>query len=320
MDIERVLVTGAAGFIGSTVVDELLAEDCTVIGVDNFDTTYNPAVKKRNLAEALKSPRFSLYEVDVRDDRRMKDIFAREKPQGTVHLAACVGNRRSLTAADDYDATNVRGTENLLAACSGSTLSSLVFISTVNIYDDLAEMPFREGWTPDAPRTPYAASKKEAELRVQDAVSKQRLPGTILRLSTVYGPRQRPDMGMTVFCRALHRGEPVPVFGEGGEKRDSVFIEDGAAAIVAALKNPQPGEVINISSGSSITTMELLDTMSRLLGLRLRVRFQPADSRDTRVLWCDITKAERLLDWTPLTSLEAGLALFGKWWRRMDTP
>jgi len=315
-----ILVTGAAGFLGSTVADALLERGETVIGLDNFDPYYDPAIKERNIAACLEHPRFRLHRADIRDRSGLERILARERPDAIVHLAATVSNRGSL-ACDSrlYEEVNIGGTAALLAACRVSPPRSFVFASTANVYDTRIAGTAREELTPDFPRTPYAWSKQEGERLIRDEVNRSGLPATILRLFTVYGPRQRPDMVHWRFCEALDRGDPVPLIGDGGEERDFIYSGDAVRAILAALNRPRPGDTINVGSGSAVSIQSLMEDLARLLDRPLHVKSRPMHANDTRTLLADIGKAERLLDWNPLVPQAEGLRLFVQWWRRIRT-
>lgn len=311
----KVLVTGAAGFIGSNLVDSLLRRGDRVIGLDNFDPYYDPGRKRRNLAAALADPRFSLIEADILDGPRLRALMESQRFDGVVHLAARVSNRRSLEAAvaERYAQVNSGGTATLLAACDPVPPRSFVFVSTANVYDTTAPAPFREGVTPDRPRTPYSKSKKEAEALVLEEASRRGLPATVLRLFTTYGPRQRPDMVHFRFTAALSRGRPLTLIGAGSDQRDYVHVDDACAAIAACLDAIPAGEIVNIGSGKATSLDSLLALLARLTGKEPRVRRRGAPAGDTRLLLADIGKAERLLGWKPGIELEAGLKGFVSW-------
>lgn len=317
-----VLVTGAAGFIGSNLVDALLGRGDEVIGLDNFDPYYSPARKRRNLARAMADPRFELVEADVCDASRLRAVIERRRPTGIVHLAARVSNRLSLAAADTggYSAVNAGGTAALIAASAGLEPRSFVFVSTGNVYDGKAPIPFREGITADLPRTPYSKSKKAAEALVLGAAAGVGLPATVLRLFTVYGRRQRPDMVHYRFTSALLGGEPLTLIGAGSDLRDYIHVRDACAAITACLDRPAPGEIVNIGSGRGMTLDDLLAQLSRLSNRTALIRRRDAPAGDTRQLLADIAKAERLFGWRPLTSMEEGLSDFIAWFRSPENP
>ena len=311
----NVLVTGAAGFIGSNLVDALLRRGDEVVGLDNFDPHYDPARKRRNLTAAMADPRFKLIEADILDASCLRAVTHRWRFHGIVHLAARVSNRRSLGAADraGYDTVNAGGTATRLAACAAAPPRSFVFVSTGNVYDCTAPAPFREGVTPDRPRTPYSRSKKAAECLVLDAAAGNGLPATVLRLFTVYGPRQRPDMVHYRFASALLAGKPMNFIGAGSDLRDYIHVNDTCAAIVACLDHPATGEIINIGSGLGTTLDSLLALLIRFTGGKPLIRRQGAPSGDTSLMLADIAKAEQRLGWRPTTQLEKGLEELITW-------
>lgn len=310
-----VLVTGAAGFIGSNLVDMLLARGEDVIGLDNFDRHYDPAIKRANLAGALANPRFELAEMDILDAARLRAVMSERRPGGVIHLAARVSNRGSLAASgsEQYPIVNVDGTRVLLNACNAAPVRSFVFISTGNVYDSSAPVPFCEETTPDLPRTPYSRSKKEAETLVLEAAAQEKLPAAVLRLFTVYGPRQRPDMVHYRFATALLRGAPLTFIGSGSDLRDYLHVHDGCAAIMSCLDRAPVGEVINVASGTRTSLDGLLALLAQITGRIPRILPQASPANDTRLLLADIAKAERLLAWRPRTSLEIGLRDFVSW-------
>ncbi|MCJ7524904.1 MAG: GDP-mannose 4,6-dehydratase [Candidatus Aminicenantes bacterium] len=310
-----VLITGAAGFIGSNLVDALLRRGDKVIGLDNFEPYYNPVRKRRNLATAMANPLFELVEADIRDTPTLNAVMASRCPDGIVHLAAKVGNRNSLSAADSegYANVNTGGTTALLAACMAAPLRSLVFVSTANVYDSTAPAPFREGFTPERPRTPYSRSKQQAEALVMEAVARNGLPATVLRLFTTYGPRQRPDMVHHSFVSALLQETPLILIGAGSDLRDYLHVGDACEAIMACLDRPLAGEVVNAGSGRGTSLDMLLALLARLTGKEPLVHRQAAEAADTRLLLADISKAERLLGWKSQVGLEQGLADFVAW-------
>jgi len=311
----KVLVTGAAGFIGSTLVDALLRRGDRVIGLDNFDPYYDPGRKRRNLAAACDDPRFAMVEADILDGPRLRALMESQQPEGVVHLAARVSNRGSLATGVDerYALVNAGGTATLLAACDSAPPRSFVFVSTANVYDSSAPAPFREGVTPERPRTPYSKSKKEAEILVLEAAARRGLPVTVVRLFTTYGQRQRPDMVHYRFTTSLLRDRPLTLIGDGSDLRDYIHVDDACAAITACLDAIPAGEIINIGSGKATTLDFLLALLARLTGKEPRVRRCGAPAGDTRQLLADIGKAERLLGWRPGIGLEAGLKKFILW-------
>lgn len=318
----KFLVTGAAGFIGSNLVHALLRRGNEVLGLDNFDPYYAPESKHRNLAAVMADPRFELIEADILDASRLRALIKRRRPAAIVHLAARVGNRRSLAALDarDYFPVNAGGTATLLAACAAAPPGSFVFVSTGNVYDHTAPVPFSEGITPELPRTPYSQSKKEAETLVLAATAASGLPATVLRLFTVYGPRQRPDMVHYRFTSALLGGKPLTLIGADSDIRDYIHVSDACAAIMACLDRPGSGEIVNAGSGCGTSLDALLALLSRFCARKPLIHRREAPAGDTSRLLADIAKAKRLLDWQPLTGLEKGLADFVTWFQSPENP
>src|SRR4051812_10345594 len=230
------IVTGGAGFIGSTLVDRLLGEGREVIAVDNFDPYYAPSRKRANLAKALRSPRFRLAELDIRDGDALRRLVAEARPEAIIHLAAKAGVRPSIDDPPSYAEVNVVGTTHLLdAACRLAEKPRFVYASSSSVYGDRPDAPFRESDPVDRPVSPYAATKKACELMAATFHHLYGLSATGLRLFTAYGPRNRPDLAIAKFAALIERGEPVPMFGDGGTMRDYTFVEDLVDGISRAL-------------------------------------------------------------------------------------
>jgi UDP-glucuronate 4-epimerase len=240
----RTLVTGGAGFIGSTLIDRLLHDRGEVLALDNFDSFYPEAAKRANLAGALRNSQFRLVEADLRDRDTIHRTVLEFAPDAIAHLAARAGVRPSIDQPALYTAVNVLGTTHLLeAACLLKTLPKFVFASSSSVYGDRPDAPFRESDPVDHPISPYAATKKACELLAYTFHHLQGLSVTGLRLFTAYGPRNRPDLALAKFTTLIERGEPIPMFGDGSTRRDYTYVGDLVAAraitcIISATPRP----------------------------------------------------------------------------------
>jgi len=317
------LVTGAAGFIGSHVVEALLANGHRVVGLDNFDDFYPRDVKEANLAAVLGEAAFQLVEGDVRDARLLADLL---RP-GTVvvHLAARAGVRPSVLAPELYASVNVVGTATVLEAARLAGVGRVVYASSSSVYGDTAPAPFREDWPAAEPVSPYAATKRAGELLCAAWAHLHAMRVIALRFFTVYGPRQRPDLAIHRFARLIAEGRPVPFYGDGSSERDYTYIGDIVGGVLGAVEwtGAEAGpagafEIVNL--GESRTTR--LDRLVELIAAALaaeglpstvlleRLAPQPGDVRRT---CADVGKARRLLGYDPATPVEEGIARFVHW-------
>ncbi|HVP29166.1 MAG TPA: SDR family NAD(P)-dependent oxidoreductase [Myxococcota bacterium] len=313
---QRVLVTGAAGFIGSTLVDRLLAEGREVVGYDSFDPFYPEAEKRRNLVGALASPRFRLERGDVRDAERLADLFAQHRFDGVVHLAALAGVRPSLERPVEYADVNVTGTSVVLQAAAQRGGARVVFASSSSVYGERGaepDQPFRETDDVDHPISPYAATKKACELVAHVFHHAHGLPIVAARIFTAYGPRQRPDLAIRKFVERMRRGEPIPVFGDGSAVRDFTFVEDLVTGLVAALDRDLGYTVLNFGAGRTTSVIEVVRALERALGVAAKIDWQPRQTGDVSRTWADTTRARTLIGYAPATRLDEGIARFVAW-------
>jgi nucleoside-diphosphate-sugar epimerase len=307
----KALVTGVAGFIGSTLADRLLADGEEVVGIDCFTDYYPREYKERNLSAALKHPRFRFIE------QRIQDVDLRSLLMDSTHvfhLAAQAGVRKSWGKDFGvYTVNNIEATQALLeAACGMKTLERFVYSSSSSVYGDLVAMPMREDALPQ-PVSPYGVSKLAAEQLCYLYYSNFGVPTVSLRYFTVYGPRQRPDMGFHKFLRATIRGESIAVFGDGDQTRDFTFVSDAVAANVAAAKQGVPGRVYNIGGGSRVSVNEVLEMIGRIAGQKPLVHVDPMQKGDMRHTYADTSLARADLGYQPTVGLEEGLAAEYRW-------
>lgn len=309
----RVVVTGAAGFLGSTLVDRLLDRGDEVVGVDAFTANYDAARKRANLEVAATRPNFRLVTLDLRRDP-LEPVL--DGATHVVHLAALPGVRASWgNAFRDYAEHNVLGTQRLLEAVrAGRGVERLVAASSSSIYGAPTRFPTPED-EPPRPLSPYGVTKVATESLLQAYRASYGIPTVALRYFTVYGPRQRPDMGIHRFFEAGRAGTPVTVYGDGGQSRDFTFVEDAVAATIAAMTASVPEAAYNVGGGHRVTLGELLDAIGDVAGrplAREHVEAQPGDPRDTSA---DTRLAARDLGYAPATALEEGLRRQWEWQR-----
>ena len=314
----NILVTGCAGFIGSRVTQLLLDEGHTVVGIDNLNHAYDVRLKEWRLSRLQKQPSFSFHLLDITNQGELRSLFEGEQQRqalpfdAVANLAARAGVRQSLEDPWAYYDTNVTGTLNLLELCRTSGVRKFVLASTSSLYGD-GIRPFREDQATDRPLSPYASSKKAAEVTCYTYHHLYNLDVTILRYFTVYGPAGRPDMSVFRFINWIAEGKPVTVYGDGSQERDFTYVDDIARGTIQALK-PVGFEVINLGSDRPATLTSMIALLEALLERKAQVRYFPAHPTDVQATWADISKARSLLNWEPEMSLEAGLERATQWY------
>lgn len=314
----KILVTGAAGFIGSHLCDALVAEGGTVAGVDDFNPYYDPAIKRRNIAGVAAHPAFSLMERDINamSDDELDELV---RNVGVIyHLAAQAGVRASWDDFNSYVTRNITLTHRLLESArrtmaAGGELRRFVLASTSSIYGDAEDLPTSET-SPPQPVSPYGVTKLAAERMALLYAANFGIPVVALRLFSVYGPRQRPDMGFNLFFRAALRKEAIPIFGDGRQTRDFTYVADVISAmLIAAAADGVVGEVINIGGGHRVSLVEVIDVIDEIVGFPVERRFISPMKGDARHTAADISKAGRLLGYEPAVTLRKGLRNEWEW-------
>lgn len=313
--MSTILVTGAAGFIGSHLVDRLLADGHQVHAVDSFDDFYDPGIKRRNLRHASHTKQFTLHEVDIRDEAGLRCVWRKEPYDAVMHLAARAGVGPSLESPRLYHDVNVNGTINVLERCRERPPASIIFASSSSVYGNQKKIPFSETDRVDQPISPYAASKRAGELLCHVYHQLYGLNITCLRLFTVYGPRIRPDLAVARFTRLIDQGRPVQLFGDGNAVRDFTFIDDAIDGIVAAMNRPNGYKIFNISGGTSIRIADLVDRIEAILGATAKRTYSDPKPGDAVRTIADIRRARAELGYEPKIDVNAGLAQFVEWYR-----
>ncbi len=312
---KTILVTGGAGFIGSHLVDRLLARGQSVVCLDNFNDYYDPAIKRSNVSRHLKSPGYALVEGDIRDRALVAKIFSDNDISAVVHLAARAGVRPSLQRPELYYDVNVAGTVNLLEACAKAGVKKFVFASSSSVYGNNKKVPFSEADPVDHPISPYAATKKAGELACYTTHHLHGIDTVCLRFFTAYGPRQRPEMAIRKFVALIEAGKPLPLFGDGSTSRDYTYIDDIIDGVVAALDTRMGFEVINLGNSDPIDLKGLVALIEDALGKKAAVDRQPMQPGDVDRTFADISNARRLLGYAPKVPLAEGIARFVRWLR-----
>ena len=310
-----VLVTGAAGFIGSHLAEQLIRQGHRVIGLDNFDDFYPPSIKLENIRALESEEDFSMIEGDIRDADLLSRIFSEYDISLVAHLAARAGVRPSIQQPLLYDDMNIRGTINMLEASRTCGIQQFVFTSSSSVYGLNTKVPFDENDKVDCPTSPYAASKAAAELLCRTYNYLYGLPITVLRLFTVYGPRQRPEMAIHKFTKLIDSGEEVTVFGDGTSKRDYTYVSDIVDGITQALAYQNRGfEIFNLGDSRPIALEYLVSVIEEALEKKAMIKNMMMPPGDVPVTYAGISKARALLDYQPKISIEEGVSLFVKWY------
>jgi UDP-glucuronate 4-epimerase len=315
--VTRVLVTGAAGFIGSHVVEALLAQGSEVVGIDNFDPFYPRGMKERNLAEVRKRPGFRFQEQDILDVPALRALLGPDTV--LVHLAAKAGVRPSLEDPVGYARANVTGTAAVLEAARQAGASRIVFGSSSSVYGDSTPVPFREDAVATVPVSPYAATKRAGELLLSSVAPIYRFKAASLRFFTVYGPRQRPDLAIHSFARKMVEGRTLTLFGDGTQARDYTYCDDIVAGVLAAITwtgtAPIGVETFNLGGNRSIPTEAMVAEIARALGVEPRIEWAPMQPGDVQQTAADLTKSGAVLGYAPKTPFAEGIRRFIRWFR-----
>ncbi len=330
----RILVTGGAGFIGSHLVESLLADGHTVCLLDNFDAFYPPELKWQTVETLTALAPAGALAVVVGDIRSLADVrraIMIGRPDAVVHLAALAGVRPSRLQPQAYADVNVTGATIVLEAARAAGVRRFLFASSSSVYGETAAVPFREDEPCDRPISPYAATKRAGELLAHTYAHLYGMRIICPRFFTVYGPRQRPDLAIHKFCRALADGQPIPLFGDGATRRDYTYVSDIIAGVRRALdwtavpddeQSAATGafEIVNLGGARTTSLIDLVRLLERLLGRAARIDWQPAQPGDVPLTYADTARARRLLGYEPQVSIEDGLARFVDWFSRGEWP
>ncbi len=309
--MKKVLVTGAAGFIGARTVEKLLEQKIDVIGIDNLNAYYDVRLKEERKNIIWKKG-CQFIQMDIEDKYALKKLFKEHKFDVVFNLAARAGVRYSMENPDVYMTTNAQGTLNILESMREFNVPKLVLASTSSLYAG-QPMPFREDLPVNTPISPYAATKKAAEVMAYTYHYLYKIDVSVVRYFTVYGPAGRPDMSPYIFSDALLKGEEIPVFGDGSQSRDFTYVDDIADGTILAAKNVGY-EIVNLGGGNNPFTLnQMIQMMEKISGKKAKVKFGKTVKGDMDVTWADISKAKSLLGWSPKVSFEDGLKRTLEW-------
>lgn len=312
--LNNVLITGGAGFIGSTLADTLLKENCKVICVDNFCDYYSPELKRKNIANALLNSNYKLYEADIENLEELEKIFSENKIDIIVHLAARAGVRPSIEKPVEYMQTNVMGTVNILELMKKYGVKKMCMASSSSVYGNCKAEKFSEDLNVRRPISPYAASKSACEQICYTYHHLYDLNIVMLRYFTVFGPRQRPDLAINKFVNLIRNNQPINMYGDGTSIRDYTYIDDIVSGTISSMKYDKTGyEIFNLGGGNPISLVDMISTIENILGKKAIINKMPMQPGDVDRTVCDISKSMKLLNYKPETSFYDGVKNFINW-------
>ena len=308
------LVTGGAGFIGSTLCKRLLKGNNKVIVIDNFCDYYNPKLKEENIKEIVSNKKFKLYKEDIRDRDALKKIFDENNIDCVIHLAAMAGVRNSIENPILYQEVNTIGTQNILEGMKNHNVKQLVFASSSSVYGNCTEMPLKETMSVDFAISPYAATKKSGEVMIHVYHKLYNMNAILLRFFTVYGPKQRPDLAINKFTKLILEDKEITMYGDGNTFRDYTYIDDIVDGIMKSIdyvqKNNEVYEIINLGSSNPIKLKEMIEIIGKELKKRPKIKQIEMQQGDVDGTYADISKAKEILGYEPKTKFEDGIRKF----------
>lgn len=313
------LITGGAGFIGSSLADELLRKGNKVVVVDNFCDFYDPKVKENNIKHNLENENYKLERTDIRNKEEIRRVFSENNIDVVVHLAAMAGVRPSIENPVLYQEVNCMGTQNILEAMKENNIKNLVMASSSSVYGNCKEVPFKEDFIVDYAISPYAATKKANEVMTHVYHKLFDFNVIMLRFFTVFGERQRPDLAINKFTRLMLNDEEIPMFGDGTTSRDYTYIVDIVNGIEKScdyvLNNQNVYEILNLGNSSPTTLKEMIETVGNVLGKEPKIKQLPMQPGDVDRTFADVSKAKSLIGYEPKTTFEEGIRKFVKWYK-----
>lgn len=317
--IKTYLITGGAGFIGSTLTERLLNENNKVLCIDNFCDYYNPKLKEKNVEEFVKNKNYSLYRIDIRNRDDVKNVFDENKIDVIVHLAAMAGVRPSIENPLLYQEVNGIGTQNILEEAKLHNVKSLVMASSSSVYGNCKEVPFKEDMIVDYAISPYAATKKANEVMAHVYHKLNDMNIIMLRFFTVYGPKQRPDLAINKFTRLMLEGKSIPMYGDGTTSRDYTYVDDIVDGICKScdyvINNDNVYEIINLGSNNPVSLKEMINTIGEVLNVEPKIEVLPMQPGDVDRTYADISKAKKLLGYSPKFTFKEGIQKFIDWYK-----
>lgn len=316
------LITGGAGFIGSSLSEKLVKEGNKVIAIDNFCNFYNPKIKENNVKELLESENFILYKKDIRDRQAIKAIFDENHIDIVIHFAAMAGVRPSIENPVLYQEVNCMGTQNILEEMNAHNIKKLVMASSSSVYGNCKEVPFREDMVVDFAISPYAATKKANEVMTHVYHKLFDMNVIMLRFFTVYGPKQRPDLAINKFTRLMMNDKEIPMFGDGTTSRDYTYIDDIVDGIIKSceyvMQNKNIYEILNIGNSSPTSLKEMINTIAKVLKVEPKIKQLPMQPGDVDRTYADVNKARELIGYDPKTTFEQGIEKFINWYKQNE--
>lgn len=313
--MEKILVTGGAGFIGSHLVDRLIDNDYEIVCIDNFDDFYDPAIKRRNIENHKTRNNYTFIEEDIRHLEFLLDLFKKYRFDKVVHLAARAGVRPSIENPILYEDINIKGTLNLLECTQKYPVQGFVFGSSSSVYGINEKVPFSEEDKIEFPISPYATSKRACELYCYTYHDLYDIPITCLRFFTVYGPRQRPEMAIHKFTRLISNNQEITLFGDGTSKRDYTYIDDIIDGVYEAINTPLPFEIFNLGESTVVELRYLVSLIEENLGKKANIKWLPMQPGDVPITYADVSKANELLHYSPSVPIEKGIENFVQWYQ-----
>lgn len=314
----KILVTGGAGFIGSRLCERLIQQRQKVICLDNFNDFYNPKIKEDNISNLKNSPNFSLIRGDILDKKLLEKIFSENQISKIIHLAALPGVRASFLSPENYIDVDIKGTVNLLEMAKKYKISQFTFGSSSSVYGEGAKIPFQEDEKELIPISPYSNSKRAAEIFCQTYSRLYKIPTTILRIFTAFGPCQRPEMAIHKFVRLMKQGKAIPLYGKEDSVRDYTFIDDVVEGIIMATKKNFDFEIFNLGNSKTVKLEDLIKILSKKLKIDPKIEKLPGQLGDLPITFAEISKAKRLLGWQPKIPFEEGIEKFLAWHNKKE--
>lgn len=310
----NILITGGAGFIGSTLADKLLNDGNKIIVIDNFSDYYDIKLKENNIYQNLSNKNYKIYREDICNKNEVDKIFKENIINCVIHIAASAGVRASISNPELFVQSNIAGTINILEAMRKNNVNKIVFASSSSVYGNCKAEKFSEDLKVTEPISPYAATKSACEQFLYTYSKLYNIQAICLRFFTVYGPRQRPDLAIRKFIELIEQNQPIPVYGDGSTMRDYTYIDDIVSGIISAIKYDKTQyEIINLGGGSPVTLNEMIKTIEKILGKEAKINRLPMQPGDVDRTISDITKAKELLKYEPLTTFEEGIKKFIEW-------
>lgn len=313
------LITGGAGFIGSSLTERLLDDNNKIFIIDNFNDYYDVNLKEKNIQPFLANKNYKLYRGDICDRNLVKEIFRQNHIDVVVHIAARAGVRPSLEDPLEYVRSNIEGTINILENMKEFSCKKIVFASSSSVYGNCTAEKFSEDLKVTEPISPYAATKSACEQFLYTYSKLYGINAVCLRFFTVYGPKQRPDLAIRKFIELIEQDKSIPVYGDGSTMRDYTYIEDILNGICAAIEyDKTPYEIINLGGGSPVTLSQMIRTIEKVLNKQAKIERLPMQPGDVNKTVSDISKAQKLLHYEPKTTFEEGIKKFVEWKRTVN--